>query len=335
MLDNHSSLVSVIVVCKNESTYIADCVEAILNQQLNNSALEVIVVDGKSDDGSMQILTQKYASQITILNNENGYTPHGINMGIQAAKGNYIAIVGARSILSSEYLAHCIQHLNNHKKTWCVGGKIIQAGSDNVSNSIAIAMSSAAGVGLFNFRTIHKSRKVDTVSCPVMPKHVIQSIGLFDESFIRNQDDDYSFRIIKAGGEIFQLSNIHSTYFVRQQFSQLYKQYFQYGFWKILLNKKHRTVTSLRQLFPAMFILSGLVTFLFISLNIAIVEFFLYLLIISLTALYNLRKKPGSFLLIIKSIITIHMAYGLGYWYGIWEILVKNNVPQKLKTLSR
>ncbi|TAE81146.1 MAG: glycosyltransferase family 2 protein [Bacteroidetes bacterium] len=326
-------LVSVIVVCKNESAYIADCIDALINQQLNQIKLEILVVDGESDDGSLEIL-HKYDKHVTIIKNKNKYTPHGINLGIQAAKGDYIAIVGARSILSGDYIQQCINLLITDSKVWCVGGQIIQKGTDLISNSIANAMSSIIGVGMFNFRTIRNSRKVDTVSCPVIPQQVIKTIGTFDESLIRNQDDDFSYRIIAAGGLIYQLSDTYSIYYVRQHFSHLYRQYFQYGFWKILLNKKHRTLTSLRQIFPALFLLSICVLFLIMPI-IAHLEVIIYLLIVSLAALFQSINKPNSFFYIVRSIVTIHLAYGFGYWYGIWEILIKNTVPDELKTLTR
>ncbi|MFM7978930.1 MAG: glycosyltransferase family 2 protein, partial [Candidatus Fonsibacter sp.] len=96
------------------------------------------------------------------------------------------------------------------------------------------------------------------------PKFVFDMIGLFDEQLVRNQDDDFNFRITKAGGKIWFENDIVLDYYVRSNFKGLSRQFYQYGYWKVFVNKKHKTFTTFRQLAPPVFILY-LVSLFFIS----------------------------------------------------------------------
>ena len=97
-------------------------------------------------------------------------------------------------------------------------------------------------MGLGNFRTLSKSAYTDTVTSPMYPKKVFETVGLFDAQLTRNQDDDFNFRVLKAGGKIWFEADINLKYYVRSTFKQVRKQFFQYGYWKVYVNKKHKTM---------------------------------------------------------------------------------------------
>src|SRR5881397_2907445 len=92
-------IVSVIVPCRNEKNHIEACVRSILTQELLSEEFEVVVVDGMSDDGTRTILARMAEQdvRVRIVDNPYGITPRGINVGIQAARGPYIAILGAHT----------------------------------------------------------------------------------------------------------------------------------------------------------------------------------------------------------------------------------------------
>lgn len=336
-------IISVVIPCRNEVLYIEECVEAIYANQLTTDVrLQVFVVDGMSDDGTrekVQNLQSKFLT-LKLIDNVKQLTPFAFNLGIHASKADYIQIVGARHILSADYIQKALDVLATKPDVWCVGGKLINQYVNKTGEIISKAMSTSFGMGLGNFRTLAKSGYTDTVTSPMYPFWVFEKIGFFDEQLIRNQDDDFNFRVIKAGGKIYFENDISLKYYVRGNFKGLYRQFFQYGYWKVFVNQKHKAVTTLRQLVPPLFVFfiftSILVSFLHPLLGIlSVIIYMIYILM----ALMVGFKKGSSFSESIKISITfpiLHFSYGLGYLKGIFEFIVFRKKPSdKQKRLSR
>jgi GT2 family glycosyltransferase len=246
--------ISVVIPCRNEKPYIKECVDAIFVCELpKNTQLSVFVVDGMSDDGTREVVSelQKIYPSLILVDNKKQLTPFAFNLGIYAGgKVDFVQIIGARHIVSSNYIKKGVEILQNDSSIWCVGGKIINEYLNERGKYIAKAMSTSFGMGLGNFRTLNTSGFIDTVTSPMYPYWVFKKIGFFDEQLIRNQDDDFNYRITQAGGKIYFESEIHLKYYVRGNYKNLNKQFFQYGYWKVYVNKKHNAVTTLRQLIP-------------------------------------------------------------------------------------
>ncbi len=81
---------------------------------------------------------------------------------------------------------------------------------------------------------------------------------MFDENLVRNQDDELNLRLIRSGGRIWQSPGIVSWYTPRAEFSGLFRQYFQYGYWKVAVIRKHRLPGSWRHLVPVAFVLANI-----------------------------------------------------------------------------
>lgn len=324
--------VSVIIPCKNEQDYIEDCINSIFNNTQLGFSLEVIVCDGLSNDNTPRILEKLKATypKLKILLNKQVFTPHALNMGIQESEGDFIIIFGAHAVMRSKFITSCIEVLKEHPKVMCVGGLIHNSYSDLKSESIGFAMSSSFGVGNAHFRTGAKEGLVDTVAFGMYRKELFNKIGLFDVNLVRNQDDDFNFRITKNGFQIYLINQYLSDYFVRGSFSKLYSQYFQYGYWKVYVNRKHKAITTMRQLIPLFFVL-----YLFVLLGLLLIitkpyawvllsPMLLYFLC-SLLIPYKmyLRKVKLGFWTSYTFFI-LHISYGLGYASGIYEFIIKN-----------
>ena len=80
-------------------------------------------------------------------------------------------------------------------------------------------------------------------------------MGGFDEVLVRNQDDELNLRISRSGGKIWQTPSIVSWYHPRNNLPALYRQYFQYGFWKVKVIQKHKLPASWRHLIPVSWVL--------------------------------------------------------------------------------
>lgn len=335
-------LFSVIVPVKNEIEHIEKSVLSMLELEDRGLGFEILIVDGNSTDGTKQLILDKfkYNPKIHLLDNPKGFTPCAFNIGIKAAKGEFILIAGARHKLDKKYADLCISDLEQNKHLGVSGGCAIHHFKGEVSEAIATAMTSKFGVGGSNFRAIKKSGYVDTVGTPVYRKILFDEIGLFDENLIRNQDDELNFRLYKAGYKAWLNIDAKVEYTVRSNFNNLWKQYNQYGYWKVFVNKKHQSLTSTRQIIPAVFVIYLLLLpFIFLFLKEArvfiLIPIFLYIFtIIKISSFGNFNFI--RFFLLIRAFLALHFSYGLGYLKGILDFYFLNKQPdKKMFRLSR
>jgi GT2 family glycosyltransferase len=334
-------MISVVIPCRNEERNIAECVNAIYSSKLDDE-LEVLVIDGMSDDGTRRVISelQKDHPTLRLVENEKKVTPVAFNLGIRESKGDYVQIVGARQIISADYLAKAKQTLIDKPDVWCVGGMVENVYQSEESERIGLAMGSSFGVGGGNFRILKDSTYVDTVGTPMYPSHVFDKIGLFDESLLRNQDDEYNYRLTKAGGKIYLNTEVVIKYYVRASVKKLFKQYMQYGYWKVYVNKMHATVTTIRQLIPFLFV-TGLILGAVLSI---FVPYFVWVylaglgLYLLMALLFGIRagKSIGQGVKIAMIFPVLHLSYGWGYLKGIIHFFIFGKNPtNKASELSR
>jgi glycosyltransferase involved in cell wall biosynthesis len=317
---------SVIIPCRNEIKHIGLVIDAILANTYKD--IEIIVVDGMSDDGTAEKLEEinKLHPQVKIIDNLRKVTPIAFNLGIKNSTGEFIFIVGARHIIQSNYIETCINVLNEHPEIGCVGGKVNNIYENETSLLISKALSSSFAVGTGNFRILKEDGFVDTVGTPAYRRSIFDEVGFFDEELLRNQDDEFNFRVLKKGYKVFFTVQTSLQYFVRAAFKNLSKQYYQYGFWKVYVNKKHRTVTTLRQLAPLFFVI-----YLFLGAICSFFSFTILLLYLSGLGLYLLMSilsalkasdNASEFFQIVRTFFIVHYSYGLGYLKGIINFLI-------------
>lgn len=338
--------ISVVIPCRNERSYIAECVHAIYNCKLpDETEINVFVVDGMSDDGTRKVVLDLINSYPTLklIDNEKQLTPFAFNLGIYAGgKVDFVQIVGARHILSKNYLSHCLNRFELDTSVWCVGGKIINEYINETGRVISKAMSTTFGMGLGNFRTLDQSGYTDTVTSPMYPYWVFEKIGFFDEELIRNQDDDFNFRVSNAGGKIYYDNEISLKYYVRGNYQGLWRQFYQYGYWKVYVNKKHKAVTTLRQLVPPLFVLYLMMLvliplFSMCLFGVSSIPFAVYVLMaIYFTVKILKSDSTVKFISVLQTFPILHVSYGLGYLKGLIDFILMNKKPSdKQKRLSR
>jgi cellulose synthase/poly-beta-1,6-N-acetylglucosamine synthase-like glycosyltransferase len=337
---NHPN-VSVIIPCRNEERYISQCVDSII-KQVYGGKVEVIIVDGVSDDNTLSIIGEltEGNSNIKLVTNIEKTTPQAMNLGLKAASYDLILRIDAHAIALPNFIQNNVETLFESDEVMCAGGKIINIYENKISYSIGMAMSSIFGVGNATFRVGGEKKFVDTLAFGIYRKEVFDKIGGFDEDLIRNQDDDLNFRLTKEGYKILYNPEIQSEYYVRGSLKKLYKQYYQYGYWKVYVNKKHKTVTSIRQLVPLFFVL-GLFLGVFLSI---LTPIFWYLFLggicfyslLACVFAYKSSKKTSEILRIARIFPILHFSYGFGYLIGIIQFLLLGKKPsQKSKEISR
>jgi succinoglycan biosynthesis protein ExoA len=318
--------VSFIMPERNEEFYIENSLQALAAQDYPSVHLEILIADGMSTDNTRKII-HDFAIlhpqlQIRILDNPGKIVPTGMNIALLHAGGEIIIRIDGHCIIAPDYVRKCVEHIQKDGVDG-VGGSMESIGETQMAKAIAICMSSSFGVGNSVFRTTSgKSMLVDTVPFPAYTRQVIERAGFYDEELVRNQDDEYNFRIRKLGGRILLADDVRSTYFSRTSLKGLWWQYYQYGYWKVRVLQKHPRQMSLRQFVPPAFVLT-----LFISLLFALLPLFrplsfvvpaLYLLANFTASLWTASKRGWRYLSSLPFIFAIlHLSYGLGFLIGL------------------
>lgn len=317
--------VTVIMPIRNEAHYIERSLGAVVSQDYPPDRMEVLVVDGMSDDGTRDIVRQMKddGSSIVLLDNPRRIVPTALNIGLRRAQGDVIVRVDGHCEIAPDYLRRCICHLERTGAA-CVGGPIKTVGETFVARAIALAMSSTFGVGNSAFRTLkNQARYVDTVAFGAYRREIFDRIGTFDEELVRNQDDEFNFRLTQVGGKIWLDPSLQSVYYSRANLRGLFRQYFQYGVYKIRVIQKRNGVPSWRHLVPGAFVLGVLGSFLLAIFArrplCALGVTGPYALANGVASLWMARKDWRTLPLLPLAFLTLHLAYGIGFLWGLWR----------------
>jgi succinoglycan biosynthesis protein ExoA len=321
---NKLPLISVIMPIRNEADYIAHSLNAVMAQDFPFNRIEIFVVDGMSSDGTRQIL-QEYAKEypnLHLVDNPGRIVPTGFNTAITLARGTIIIRIDGHTLIDPDYVRQCIDALYNTGAD-NVGGKMNAVGISGFGEAVALATSSPFGVGGGRFHYSDKKEWVDTVYMGAWRREIFDRIGLFDEELVRDQDDEFNYRLREQGGKILLSPKIKSTYTVRSKPRSLWRQYFQYGYWKVRVLQKHPRQMRPRQFIPPAF--AGVLLF---STLLAVFTFSgrlllgiilgSYLLANLTASTYTAAQKGWRHLPLLPIVYAIlHLSYGLGFLTGL------------------
>ena len=246
---------TIVSACRNEASHIAALLASIEQQKLEGVGWEAILADGMSTDGTREYLDKftKDNPRFRVIANPQRIVSTGLNAAIQAAHGEIIIRMDAHTAYDENYCAKCIETL----LATCadnVGGPARTRVKGVLARAVAAAYHSRFSTGGAHFHDVNYEGYVDTVTYGCWRKETLERLGMFDEALVRNQDDELNLRIIRNGGKVWQNPAIISWYSPRPNIPALFRQYFQYGFWKVHVIRKHRRPGSWRHLVPAAFI---------------------------------------------------------------------------------
>jgi glycosyltransferase involved in cell wall biosynthesis len=317
--------VSIIIPVRNEALHIQKCLDSILASNFPKDQFEIIVVDGGSEDHTLSLLQQYDWRHIShkIICNRNKIVPVSLNLGIKQAAGMYIIRMDAHTEYAPDYIKECAKLLDAGTAD-NVGGPMRVIGRTSFEKAVALATSSRFGIGNAYFHFKNFRGYVDTVYLGAFKRECFETFGYFDEDLVRNQDDEFNFRLIKNGGTIYLSPDIRSWYRPRSSFPGLWKQYFEYGYWKVRVIQKHRMPASWRHVVPGLFVFS-----LFVSLLLSPWSPAAAFSLKVITAVYALaclaatgassgkEKRIIPVLLLPVVFIILHFSYGTGFIKGI------------------
>ena len=327
--------VSVIIPARNEEKFIERCVESFLDCDYPGELIEVIVVDGMSEDGTRDIVNEISIrdNRVLLIDNEKKITPVAMNLGVKASTGEYIFFSGAHSEMPSDYISKCVRHAIESDAD-NVGGVVKTEPRENspVGRAIAEVLSHPIGVGGAKFRTgVTKPTEVDTVPFGCYKREVFDRIGYFNEQLVRNQDIELNLRLKRAGGRIILYPDIEFNYYARSTYGDLWRNSFGNGYWVIAGSRFSNVPFSLRHIVPFLFVsfllvlglISIWVPFVRIPYLVVITLYISLLLIASL----GISLRPGKSALLLPAFIgfiVLHIAYGLGSLKGLLQRMFAN-----------
>jgi glycosyltransferase involved in cell wall biosynthesis len=328
-----SPRVSVIMPCRNEAGAIRPCLESILATDFPKDRLEVLVVDGMSDDGTRAVVeeTARRCPVVRLVDNPRKITPAALNAGIAAAKGEIIMRVDAHYQYPVDYISRLVRHLQESGAD-NVGG-IVKMGPANdtvIATAIAVAVCHPFGIGNAHYRLgVTKPRWVDTVPFGCYRKEVFDRIGLYDEQLVRNQDIELNRRLVRHGGKILLVPDVVLHGHARDSFRKLCRMYYQYGYFNPLVIWKSRIQATARQIVTPLFVSSVLVTAALAPwlmparwlLAAIAAAYSAPLLCFSAAAAVRHGWRCGLALLAIFP--ALHFSHGLGFLRGAFDCLVR------------
>ena len=253
--------VTIIVACCDEKRHIRDLMESLLAQDMSGMTWEAIIADGMSDDGTREILREYCARhpELRTIDNPRRVVSPGLNAAIREARGAIVIRMDAHTSYAPDYCRRCVAEL---ERTGAdnVGGPARTCAQGTRARAFAAAYHSPFSTGA-RFHDENYEGWIDTVPYGCWRKETLARLGLFDETLVRNQDDELNLRLTRAGGKIWQSPAIVSWYSPRTSLTALFLQYFQYGFWKAAVVHKHRLPGSWRHLAPVAFVLAHILLF--------------------------------------------------------------------------
>ena len=321
----NNPLTTLILPIHNESSYIESGLQAIARQVYPTDCIEILIADGMSTDETRSLIHDFSVLhpqvKIRIMDNPGLVVPIGLNSAMRQAQGEFIIRVDGHTVIAPDYVRQCVAALQRTQAD-NVGGRMNAIGVTPFGDAVAVATSTPFGIGGGRFHYSDREEWVDTVYMGAWPRRVFERIGLFDEELVRDQDDEFNYRLRENGGKILLSPAIKSEYTVRRTPTALWKQYYQYGFWKVRVLQKHPHQMSLRQFVPPAFVLGLLISVLFVFSPILRPLFpvipLLYLVSNLFASIYNAFKRGWEYLPLLPFVFAIlHVSYGTGFLVGL------------------
>jgi glycosyltransferase involved in cell wall biosynthesis len=324
----------VIVPARNERQCILHCLEGVLGQEYPADRLEVIVADGMSTDGTRDLLADLAARdpRVRIIDNPRGIVSTGLNAAIRLARGEVIVRVDAHTEYAPQYVAECVAVLAETEAD-NVGGPARTRALTYGERAVAAAYHSRFSVGGARFHNVAYEGPVDTVTYGCWKRATFDRVGLFDEELVRNQDDEHNLRLTRAGGRVWQSPRIESWYRPRGSLAALFRQYAQYGYWKVWVIRKHRLPASVRHVIPGLFLVTC-------SLLALAAPFWTpalfalaglvgtYLFSVMFASCWVSRSAGWDLLPILPAVFgCYHFGYGYGFLRGLTDCLLRRKRP--------
>ena len=314
--------VSVVMPVRQEGTQLHEVIAAVAAQDCQ--ALERIVIAlGPSTDGTGDVVEwwRRRDHRVLVVDNPEGIVSTGLNRALRAVGSRYVVRIDGHCLVPPDYVGHLLRTAERTGAA-CAGPRLRTVGVGRVQRAIAAAMSSALGVGGARFRTSTRSGWVDTVAFGLYERELLLQLGGFRPELVRNQDDELNARLRRAGGTVYLDADVCVDYYPRRSMRGLWRQYFEYGYWRTVTARSFGDALGLRQLVPGVFV-GGLVGGLILAalgwpwpLLLALAG---YAGVLALLVVQTARRTadPVVAALSAPAGAVLHLSYGCGLWRSL------------------
>ncbi len=324
--------VSVIVPCRNEARFIRRVIASILSSSYPHERLEAIFVDAMSTDGTRAILEDAARENplIQVLENPRLIVPAAMNLGIRAARGDVIVRLDAHASYDRTYIPECVRLLQSRERVGSAGGRALTEpnGEGPWARAVAFVTAHRFGVGNSRFRTSDQAGVVDTVPYGTFWRRVLEEVGLYDERLTRNQDNELTARLQKAGYQIVYDPRIVLRYWNQAGVTGLSRQGLLTGMWNVYTLILHPYTWKARRFVPLCFVvyLAALVAAAWGRawagaswMGAACLPLLAYAILLAAVSL-RAGAASGGALRVAATFLSYHLAYGVGPLLGALNV---------------
>jgi len=330
--------VSVIIPVRNERSRLKECLAALVEQDYPAERMEILVVDGRSDDGTRGVIKEfcMRHKHVRMLKNYRRTTAHGLNIGIKEARGRVLVRVDGDVVVEPNCISECVRTLDETGAD-TVAGVVLPRAESTFHRAMIGAICSAFSWGISSFRRWRARRHVDSVPCGAYRREVFEKIGLFDDDLKKYHTDELSCRLRRVGGTITVNPKIRAYHRFRSNLAKLWERTVYDGMWRIRLFQKHFTFRYWPQLVPMLVVFAGIVaiatTIMGIFLNVhplvvvrgvalGLVGFYL-VLAVYFSVRTHIANRLKLNLWVPLTFLTYHAAFGWGMICGVFRFLGK------------
>lgn len=320
-LDPDKATVAVLIPVRNEAETIAETLGSVLAQTFPRKRMEIIVVDGLSDDSTAEIVQSilPLHPHLRLLSNPDRIASAGLNLGIQASRADVLVRIDGHCLPAFDYVERAVALLSTSGAA-AVGGPMRPEGYGPIGKAVAEALTSRFGIGDSRFHYLNRPDWVETVYLGVFRREAVETVGGYDPQLAANEDFELNHRLREAGYGILLSPAIASTYRPRETLGRLWHQYRHYGRWKARVMVSHPDSIRPRHLVPPLFVLTALASLLGVAKTrrpAALIPLLPYLMaLFSVVALRAIRK-PSLIPTLPVVFVTMHVGWGSGVLHGL------------------
>lgn len=325
----NTPFVSVLLVTYNEEQFVGEAVRSLLCQDYPADLYEIIVIDGHSEDSTVEIAMRTVDDYVTnnsqhpgvrLLENPNKTLAAGWNLGYRHAKGRYVMRIDAHASVKDDFVSNSVRAMMEHPCA-AVGGRLQTCACTTMGLALRNVVSSRFGVGNSSFRVSSHPGYVDTVVYGLYDRKWFDQLGGFDESLKRSQDLEFHSRIANAGGRFYFDPRIKSTYYPRSTLRSLARQAFGNGYWNLVILKRAGRGVSVRHIIPLLFVLiiglSALAGMFYPPVWWALIGVLSFYVVLAGLSASRMSKYFFVICLTILGYFVFHSSYGIGSLAGL------------------
>ena len=246
--------VSFVMPVLNERAYLRRAVETVLAQDVEGPT-ELILALAPSTDGTTELARELASDErVVLVDNPEADIPIGLNRAIRAARYPTIVRVDAHSELEPGYATRALATLDRVRAA-NVGGVMKADGRTPFQRAVARAYNSPIGLGGGAYHGGTQEGEAESAYLGVMRRDVLEEVGMFDESIRRGEDWELNLRIRRAGYRVWFDPTLAVTYWPRESWTRLGRQFSATGRWRGELVRRYGRGNSVRFFAPPALVL--------------------------------------------------------------------------------